>query len=604
MKRLLFTITLLLAGTALYAQTLGYAAFRTPAQMTTAMNNLVSAYPSRASQQTIGTTHEGRAIRALKIETSPAAAGKGDVVFIGLHHAREWLSAEASLYTADRLLHRYATDAALQADMNNLRIWIIPALNQDGYAHTWSAGGNPLPLNMSNPRYWRKNRKPNGDGSFGVDPNRNYGYQWGIVNNAYNSANPFDHTYYGPAGFSERETQAIRDFLAGLQNLKCVITHHTFSELYLKPWSYTNTNAPGYQTLASVQQRNINRIQAVHGHTYTTSIWYNSIGECTDYIWNQHRAAAFTPELRPSQLVTNDLDGFAPAASEILPTCEENFAANRAIVHDAARTGLWIKDNAADGGEEPFTAGAFWVSPDIWTVPATLNQGDVVQLNVRVRNNTGVAQNGATLEVYYTDPRIMLEFPNPNAILIGTRTINVPAGGATEVFNWTVPNGTNSWGELHWCVGAVIKHADDMPLTTIINRSSNIACRNFNTEPMGIAAGALTFVAENILGTAAEVELKIDEQLLPAGVRVQAEEGWMRNDSLSAGSVRKARLLNVKGAVLEPGQKRYIKIRIIGRPTDPNIRETDIAIGGNLLPLVAGKREAVGNGFTYRIKWE
>lgn len=603
MKRILLTITLVATISLLQAQTLGYSSFRTPAQMNTALNTLASSYPGKASVQTIGTTFGGLAIRALKIEPTAPGPLKGDVVFIGLHHAREWLAAEASLYTADRLLHRYATDAGLQQDMNNLRIWVIPALNQDGYAYTWSAGGSSTPVSASNPRYWRKNRKPNGDGSFGVDFNRNYGYQWGTVNNVYNSANPPDDTYYGPSAFSERESQAIRDFLAGLSNLKCVITHHTFSELYLKPWSYTNTNAPGYQTLASVQQRNINRIQGVHGHTYSNSIWYNSVGECTDYIWNQHRAAAFTPELRPSQLVTSGLDGFAPAASEILPASEENFAANRAIVHDAARTGLWIKDNPADGGEEPFTGGAFWVSPDIWTVPATLTQGATVQLHVRVRNNTGVTQNNATLDVYYTDPRIMLEFPNPNAILIGSRTINVPSAGTEEVFNWTVPTGTNSWGELHWCVGAVVKHADDMPLTTIIQRSSNISCRNFNTEPMTLTGGMLTFVAENFIGTVAEMKLNINEQQLPAGVRIEVDRSWMRNDSLTPGSQRKAKLLNVTGGILEPGQKRYIRIRVVGRPTDPNIKETDISVGGDLLPIVAGKREAVGNGFTYRVKW-
>lgn len=604
MKKFILTIQLINAVILLQAQTLGYSSFRTPAQMNTALNTLVSTYTGKASLQTIGTSFESRPIQALKIEASAPGPLKGDVVFIGLHHAREWLSAEACLYTADRLLHRYATDAALQQDMNNLRIWVIPALNQDGYAYTWSAGGSSTPVSASNPRYWRKNRKPNGDGSFGVDPNRNYSYQWGIVNNVYNSANPPDDTYYGPSAFSESESKAVRDFLAGLANLKCVITHHTFSELYLKPWSYTNANAPGYQTLASVQQRNISRIQAVNGHAYTTSIWYNAVGECTDYIWNQHRAAAFTPELRPSNLVTGGLDGFAPAPSEILPTCEENFAANRAIVHDAARTGLWIKDHPSDGGEEPFTANVFWESPDIWTVPATLNQGATVQLHVRVNNNTGSAKNNATLEVYYTDPRIMLEFPNPNAILIGSRSINVPPPGKDEVFNWTVPTGTNSWGELHWCVGAVVKHDDDMPLTTIIKRSSNVSCRNFHTEPMSLTGGLLTFVAENFVGMAAEVKLRINEQILPRGVRIEVDESWMRNDSLSAGSQRKARLLNVAGGVLEPGQKRYIKIRVLGRPEDPTIKEADIAVTGELLPLVAGKREVMDNGFTYRVKWE
>src|SRR5437867_5784979 len=45
----------------------------------------------------------------------------------------------------------------------------VPVVNPDGYAYTESSD-----------RYWRKNRRDNGDGTFGVDLNRNWGYQWGL----------------------------------------------------------------------------------------------------------------------------------------------------------------------------------------------------------------------------------------------------------------------------------------------------------------------------------------------------------------------------------------------------------------------------------------
>jgi hypothetical protein len=67
---------------------------------------------------------------------------KGDVVFVGLHHAREWLAAEMPLRLAEYLLTNYGTDPGLQACMNNLQIWIIPVLNPAQKTNVFMAYGN------------------------------------------------------------------------------------------------------------------------------------------------------------------------------------------------------------------------------------------------------------------------------------------------------------------------------------------------------------------------------------------------------------------------------------------------------------------------------
>ncbi|MBK6995998.1 MAG: hypothetical protein IPH31_14140 [Lewinellaceae bacterium] len=61
-------------------------------------------------------------------------------------------------------------------------------------------------------RFWRKNLRDNGDGTFGVDLNRNYGYFWGNDDNG-SSPNPNSQTYRGPEPFSEPETRTMRDFV-------------------------------------------------------------------------------------------------------------------------------------------------------------------------------------------------------------------------------------------------------------------------------------------------------------------------------------------------------------------------------------------------------
>ncbi len=362
----IFIITSILFAACL--DPLDFSDYHTPQRLDDALIRLHIDYPGLTQIVTIGTSIEGRPIKGLKISSTPNINDpvKGDVVFVGCHHAREWMSIEVPLYVAVHLLSEYNTNAEVKADIDHTQIWVIPVLNVDGFQYTQTAVN----------RYWRKNRRNNGDGTFGVDLNRNYGYQWALTGI---SGSPVtgDDTYYGPSSFSEPETVAIRDFMLGLGNLKAFFTYHSYGEWHMKPWSYTFSNAPGYPSLHSIAVRDISRIGAVHGVTYNEIFTpYNSSGEATDYWWNQKRIAAHTTEVRP--VFTGGLAGFSPAATEIIPTCEENYAAAKAIIHDASQPRVWLRDNAGDVGVEP-SSGYPWESPDIWTVPARLNQNQTIE---------------------------------------------------------------------------------------------------------------------------------------------------------------------------------------------------------------------------------
>jgi carboxypeptidase T len=587
MKNLSFLFILLFPGL-VSGQILSYTAFRTPAQAQTAINTLHSTYPSLTQLSTIGYSVEGRAIRALKISSTPTVndPAKGDVVFCALHHAREWMTVETIIYIADRLLAEYSTNPSLQADINRLQIWIIPVVNPDGYQYSASTN-----------RMWRKNRRPNWDGSFGVDLNRNWGYQWGnTALGASGSATPTDDVYFGTGPFSEPETNAMRNFLNARTNLKCFVTYHSYSELYLRPWAHTTADPPGESTLRSDALRQIGKIASVHGHTYAETIWYNSIGEATDWVWNEKRVAAFTPELRPSSSAGG---GFAPPASEILPCAQENYPAACALIHDAGRTEIFVRDNAADTGIEP-SSGAFWTSPDIWSAPSTLTLGSTATLNIRVNNNTGVTQNNVTVEAYYTDPRITLEFPSLSSVPIGTQVVSVPAGGTVLSMTWNTPSVPNIWGEPHWCVGVVVKHENDMPLTTVVNRSSNVACKNFDF--VVIEASGLAYVAAtNFLSVAAELQVDILKEGLPPEWQIELPDFASLQKELKSttATFRKAKLLKTSGLLLEPGETVKIPIKIKGVKEGS---ENTLNISGKLVPLVGGERRPIENGYSFGIK--
>jgi len=572
---------------AIFAQ-IDFTQYHTPASLASDLASLAANHPATSQLFTVGTSVEGRQIQGIKISTNPAVddPSKGDVIFVGLHHAREWLAAEMPLRLAEYLLTN--TDPNLQACMSNLQIWIIPVLNPDGYAYTADPNGY---------RYWRKNRRDNGDGTFGVDLNRNYGFEWGL--NSGSSPNTYDDTYRGPSPFSEPEVATFRDFVAARHNPKAMLTYHTFTEQFLRPWSYTTSDPPGKPTLEYIVQDSIARIDAVHGESYGESIGYLSSGEATDYFWNQYRMAAFTPEMRPA---TGGLDGFSPPASQIIPNNEENLPAALALIHDAGCRIVWIKDYPGDTGVEPSAiwvgngwSHAFWVSPDIWTVPATLVGGSTVTLNVKVHND-GKIKKGAIVSAYYTDPRISLEFPNPAAVLIGQQTVNLPPGDTTVSFSWTVPTGTNIWGEHHWCVGAIVMHPDDRPLTTEIQLSSNIGGHNFETVDAQVGARMLAVAITNHLEAAAEYEATINREGLPRGWEVVIPP-LPPNPKPD----RKALLLAVKGRVLQPGETVVQPILLRIPESAKAGTKVVIQVNGVLKPLVPGKRVPVGNGYTFEI---
>lgn len=564
---------------------LDFTDYHSSARVDAALEYLHNTYPALTALVTVGTSIEGRPIRALKISSTPGAndPAKGDVVFVACHHAREWMSVETPIYIAAQLLASYSTNAGIQADLNHTQLWIIPVLNPDGFEYTQTAAN----------RYWRKNRRHNSDGSYGVDLNRNYSYKWSLAGVS-GSGVPSDDTYYGTAPFSEPETNDVRNFMLGLTNLKAFFSYHSYGEWHMKPWSHTFSNAPGYETLHSIALRDIGRIAAVHGVTYKEIFnLYNSSGDATDYWWNERRIAALTTEVRP--VYTGSLAGFSPPASEIIPSCEENYVAALAIIHDAAQPRVWIKDNTGDTGVEPST-GYPWESPDIWTVPAVLNQNSTVDLHIRIRNSTGSTVNNVSVDAYYTDPRITLEFPNPAGTLIGSQTISVPAAGSEIVIPWTTPTGSNSWGERHWCVGVVIKQEDDMPLTTLVSRSSNIACHNFNTTTI-VDGQILIFAATNFLGNAAELRIDYNRDELPGDWKLEIPPVSELQGELTPSTLRKSRLLKTQGIILEPGQT--VKIPIKVHFTQIPDKEIAVRLSGDLMSLTPGKRQPVGNGFTY-----
>ena len=93
-----------------------------------------------------------------------------EVLFDGLHHAREHLTVEQTLAILRWLSDGYGSNAEITDLVDSREIWIIFMVNPDGGEYDLT--GSPY-------RHWRKNRQPNsGSTAVGTDLNRNYGYRW------------------------------------------------------------------------------------------------------------------------------------------------------------------------------------------------------------------------------------------------------------------------------------------------------------------------------------------------------------------------------------------------------------------------------------------
>ena len=202
-------------------------------------------------------------------------------------------------------------------------IWVAPMVNPDGHEFT-----------RTDTRLWRKNRRRNANGSIGVDPNRNYGYMWGTLDINTSSQVPSDDTYVGPRAFSEPETRAVRNLVAG-QLFAGVLTYHSYSQLILYPWGYTADPIADPADRAELRQLGAEhaatdpRCARPDLHRAAGVGLYPTAGDTVDWVYGEYDVPSFTVELRPATAMDG---GFILPAEPDRAGFEENRPAAHAFI--------------------------------------------------------------------------------------------------------------------------------------------------------------------------------------------------------------------------------------------------------------------------------
>jgi len=309
-------------------------------------------------RDSIGRSQQGRALWAVKIG-SAQSAGKPEVLYTALHHAREPQGMMSVLYYMWWLLENYATNPEAAYLVNNRQQWFIPVVNPDGYEYNRST--NPNGGGM-----WRKNRRDNGGGIYGVDLNRNYGpyYMWN-ANNGGSSTNPSSDTYRGPAQFSEPELQAIDAFMRS-HNVKSCLNYHTYGNYLIYPWGYLSREN-GDSLIYRDWAYDMTALNRFTNGTDQQTVAYSTRGNSDDYMFGD-TTKPITYTMTP-EVGTSEEGGFWPNSSLILPLAVKTLPMNKHLAYIAGHFTTVISYTLQDGGGDGF-----------------LNRGESFVLFARVKN--------------------------------------------------------------------------------------------------------------------------------------------------------------------------------------------------------------------------
>lgn len=293
-----------------------FGAYHNLAETMAEMASYAAAYPSIAVLDTIGFSLEGRPLVAIRISDQAGVdQGEPQALILGCHHARELMSVELPLYVMRRLLDGYGVDPVLTQLVDTRDIWIVPIVNPDGYFYLQSHTSG------QSDGWWRKNRRPNSDGSFGVDLNRNYGYRWGW-DNVGSSPTPGSDVFRGTAAFSEPETAALRDFV-NAHHFTISASFHSYGDLFLYPWGYALLNTPDQYVFESFGDSVSTQNGYRAGNPENGAIYLTN-GELDDWLYGdtsqRPKVFGFTFEMN-----TDTQGGFDPPDATIAPTCEKNW---------------------------------------------------------------------------------------------------------------------------------------------------------------------------------------------------------------------------------------------------------------------------------------
>ena len=216
------------------------------AEMVATIKAAQTAHPDIVKVQSIGKSYQGRDIWAVKVSDNVATdENEPEVMFDGLHHAREHLSAEQALAVLSWLTTGYGTDGRITRLVDEREIWIIPMVNPDGGEYDiagapYRAGARTASRTAARPRSARTSTATTATTGRAAAARR-----LEVVGDVPRLDGLLDT---GGPGHPRLHGQPPR---RRRQQIKAAITFHTAGEQILWPYGYTQTDVPADMTTAT-----------------------------------------------------------------------------------------------------------------------------------------------------------------------------------------------------------------------------------------------------------------------------------------------------------------------------------------------------------------
>ena len=254
---------------------------------------VLAAHPDICRSEIIGTSVQGRDLRAVVVTANPGVEEiEPELRIHGAIHGDEKASAMVTLHYLETLTDNYATSAMCQYIVDNTELWVIPVVNPDGY--------------NSNDR----------SNAHGIDLNRNCSYMG-------------PGSGGGSTAFSEPETAALRDItmqnwplVENFVNPFCVgLSLHGGAACINTVWNYTENPLPEDGTMILQQALDYDQSPGIVDYfgsgdgfwiAYPGASWYATNGDVNDWSYGEVGTVDHTIEVHDLKQVS-DWPGVASA---------------------------------------------------------------------------------------------------------------------------------------------------------------------------------------------------------------------------------------------------------------------------------------------------
>lgn len=277
----------------------GRMAYRTLEEITDELAAVAAANPDRVELFTLPEPSLlGRPVLGVEV-AADVAADDGRPVFLltGVHHAREWPTAELTMEFLHDVLAADGTDPRITGLLADARLVIVPVVNPDGF---------DVSRRLVHEQKRKNCRVTDGEvptradcdaasaSAAGVDLNRNYGPFW---NGPGSGSTQAQENYRGEAPYSEPEIRNIAALTAAHQVTVAIHNHTPDGRLLRAPSSPEEPEPLEVEVYDGLAQQ----LGAVLGWPAGpwTEIYYVASGVAEEQAFYTQNILAFTPEATP-----------------------------------------------------------------------------------------------------------------------------------------------------------------------------------------------------------------------------------------------------------------------------------------------------------------